>query len=158
MRKVMWSVIGVLATVAIVVGLLVFEPWRAFTSSELNEPLVGGAASTVLAKGAFVSQEHDTSGSASVIERADGSRVLRVQDLAGSDGPDLHVWLSDAKAGDADWGAYDDGRYVPLGELKATHGGHNYVIPADANLAGMRSVVIWCDRFSVAFGSAPLDL
>ena len=59
-----------------------------------------------------------------------------------------------------DWvvvGSYDDGDYVRLGELKATHGNQNYEIPADARLAGMRSVVIWCDRFNVAFGTAPIE-
>jgi hypothetical protein len=69
----------------------------------------------------------------------------------------VHVWLSDATAG-GDWHSYDDGRYVPLGEIKATDGNHNYTIPADADLDGLRSAVIWCDRFNVAFGSAPLAL
>jgi hypothetical protein len=67
----------------------------------------------------------------------------------------VHVWLSAATAG-ADWHSYDDGRYVRLGGLKATDGNQNYPIPADAELGGLNSVVIWCDRFNVAFGSAPL--
>ncbi|TDV50940.1 DM13 domain-containing protein [Actinophytocola oryzae] len=156
---------------ALVAGLLLFEPWRAFTSSRLDEPVPVAAPATtepsettttppvpaVLAEGAFVSQEHDTSGTARVLELPNGSRVLRLEAFSTSDGPDVHVWLSDATAG-GDWNAYDDGRYVPLGEIKATDGNHNYAIPADAELAGLRSVVIWCDRFNVAFGSAPLAL
>ena len=92
-----------------------------------------------------------------VIELADGSRFVRFEDLAGSDGPDLHVWLTDQPSG-GDWGSYDDGRYLRLGELKATHGNQNYEIPASADLDGLRSVVIWCDRFNVAFGTAPVGL
>ena len=53
-------------------------------------------------------------------------------------------------------GSYDDGRYIRLGELKATHGEQNYAVPADADLSDMASVVIWCDRFNVAFGTAPI--
>ena len=78
---------------------------------------------------------------------------MRLEGLASSDGPDLHVWLSDQLSG-GEWGSYDDGRHVALGELKATHGNQNYEIPANADLAGLRSVVIWCDRFNVAFGTA----
>lgn len=55
-------------------------------------------------------------------------------------------------------GSYDDDRYVKLGELKATHGNQNYEIPEDADLDGLKSVVIWCDRFDVGFGTAPVTL
>jgi len=110
----------------------------------------------VLAAGEFVSQEHPTSGAARLLEQG-GARVLRLEGFSTSDGPDVHVWLSTATAG-GDWHKYDDGRVVKLGKIKATDGNHNYAVPADADLAGLRSVVIWCDRFNVAFGSAPLAL
>ncbi len=110
----------------------------------------------VLASGEFVTQEHETRGTARVLSSG-GTRILRLEGFSTSDGPDLHIWLSDATAG-GEWGKYDDGRYLALGPMKATAGNQNYVIPADADLAGMRSVVVWCDRFNVAFGSAPLDL
>ncbi|MCP3802806.1 DM13 domain-containing protein [Allokutzneria sp. A3M-2-11 16] len=186
--------------VVLVVGLWLFQPWRLFTSSTIDEALpmapvasapptptsttaptsTASSSSTVpspstapstsaappsqpkpttveLASGAFVTQEHKTTGTAKVLTLADGNRVLRLEGLATSDGPDLHVWLTDATAGGS-WGKYDDGRSVKLGALKATHGNQNYAIPAKAELGGLRSVVIWCDRFNVAFGSAPLSL
>jgi hypothetical protein len=169
-RLLIWVGVPV-ALIGLGVGLALFEPWRAFTSSRLDEPVpVAAPESTgaapestappqpaVLAEGAFVSQEHDTSGTARVLELADGSRVLRLEGFSTSDGPDVHVWLSEAPAG-GDWHEADDGRYVPLGEIKATDGNHNYAIPADADLTGLRSAVIWCDRFDVAFGSAALAL
>jgi hypothetical protein len=114
------------------------------------------ATPTVLAAGEFVTQEHETRGTARVLSSG-GTRILRLEGFSTSDGPDLHIWLSDATAG-GEWGKYDDGRYVRLGAMKATDGNQNYAIPADADLAGLRSVVVWCDRFNVAFGSAPLDL
>lgn len=110
-----------------------------------------------LATGAFVTQEHETSGTARVLKLPDGSLLLRLDELATSDGPDLNVWLTDQTAG-GEWGKYDDGRYVALGSLKGNRGNQNYVIPPDAQLPGLTSVVIWCDRFNVAFGSAPLAL
>jgi electron transfer DM13 len=114
------------------------------------------AGQRVLASGAFVSQEHTTSGTARVLEQ-NGVRLLRLEGFSTSDGPDVHVWLTDATAG-GEWGKYDDGRAVKLGKIKATDGNQNYTIPADATLDGLRSVVIWCDRFNVAFGSAGLAL
>jgi hypothetical protein len=167
-------VVGIVVLVVIGVGLWAFEPWRAFTSSEVDEPVPEVAVDSVppsrtsssppmapepveLAAGTFEDAEHDTSGRVRVIELADGSRFVRIEDLASSDGPDLHVWVTDQPSG-GDWGSYDDGRYLRLGDLKATHGNQNYEIPASADLDGMRSVVIWCDRFNVAFGSAPVRL
>ncbi len=66
--------------------------------------------------------------------------------------------LTDQTAGGTDWGRYDDGAYLALGDLKGTNGNQNYPIPADTNPTGYTSVVIWCDRFNVAFGSAPVRL
>jgi hypothetical protein len=168
-------ILGVVVLVVVAVGLWAFEPWRLFTSSEVvedrptsritdsatvdptGEPTQAPAADVTLAGGEFEDAEHDTSGRVEILQLADGRRFVRFEDLASSDGPDLHVWMTDQKSG-GDWGSYDDGRYVKLGELKATHGNQNYEIPASAKLDGLRSVVIWCDRFNVAFGTAPVRL
>ena len=108
------------------------------------------------AQGRFVDGEHATSGTARVLELADGTTVLRLEGFSTSDGPDVVVWLTDQPAGGNDWHRYDDGRFVPLGDLKATDGNQNYAVPAGTDLSGLTSVVIWCDRFDVAFGSAPI--
>jgi hypothetical protein len=163
------------AAVVLAAGLGAFEPWRLFTSSEIDEPAPSSApvastssgtplgtpsatpspADAVLSTGEFVDAEHGTSGTAKILELADGRRFLRLEQLTSSDGPDLHVWLSESRSG-GDWNSYDDGAHIKLGNLKATHGNQNYRIPDDADISSMRSVVIWCDRFNVAFGTAPI--
>lgn len=85
----------------------------------------------------------------------DGSHVVRLENLASSDGPDVKVWLSDREAG-GDWFKYRAGRFLDLGPIKATHGNQNYAVPPGTDLSGLDTVVLWCDRFSVAFGSAAL--
>ena len=155
----------VVAAGILAVGLVLFEPWTLLTDTTVNEAAPTAAApdetspdaaeATELASGTFVSQEHETSGTATVIELPDGSRTLRLEDFSTSNGPDLHVWMSEKKAG-GNWFKYGGGRKAQLGELKANQGSHNYAIPADVELDGLRSVVIWCKRFHVAFGSAPL--
>jgi hypothetical protein len=88
-----------------------------------------------LGSGAFQSQEHTTSGSAALLQLPNGTRLLRLENLASSDGPDVKIWLSDLEAG-GDWFKYRSGRYVDLGPIQATHGNHNYAVPAGWSWAG----------------------
>jgi hypothetical protein len=145
----------------VLVGLLLFEPWTLFQDSTVDESLPPEATtadveSVVLAQGEFVRQEHPTAGAARVIALHNGKRVLRLEGFSTSNGPDLHVWLSEETAG-GNWFKYRTARHIELGELKANNGNQNYELPASADLDGIRSAVIWCKRFSVAFGSAPLS-
>jgi len=159
------SAVVVVAVALLMAGVVFFEPWTLLTNETVNEAAPSAAAPdasspspagpTELARGTFVSQEHETSGTATVIELTDGRRTLRLEGFKTSNGPDLYVWLSEKKAG-GNWFKYGGGRKAQLGELKANRGSHNYAIPADVELDGLRSVVIWCKRFHVAFGSAPL--
>lgn len=108
-----------------------------------------------LSKGRFEDIEYQTTGSAAVIELPDGTTVLRFEDLDTQNGPDLKVYLSEAPA-DADPSTHDD-NFVDLGALKGNKGDQNYDVPANVNLSKIQSVVVWCKRFSVGFGVAPLD-
>jgi hypothetical protein len=164
-RRVLWIVAAV-GLVVVVVGALVFEPWKLVVDQRVDEapPAAPPAAAppsgpVVLARGQLISHEHRSSGSVVVYRLADGSRVLRVEDLNTSNGPALHVWLSDAPVieGSAGWGVFDDGRYVDLGELKGNIGSSNYPIPPEVDLGALPSVSIWCARFHVSFAATRLS-
>lgn len=133
------------------------EPEPAAVPAEAPPLASAPTGPVVLAAGTFVDGEHPTSGTASVLQLPDGSRFVRLEGFSTSDGPDVHVWITDQEAG-GDFGKYDDGRYLELGDLKGTDGNQNYAIPADADVTGLTSVVIWCDRFNVAFGTAAVSL
>lgn len=94
---------------------------------------------------------HFGRGSARLIEVARGSYVIRLEDFAVRNGPDLYVYLSPSAAG------YVDGA-IELGRLKADTGNQNYTVPAGAldDLSEAASVVIWCRQFSHLFATAPL--
>ena len=47
--------------------------------------------------------------------------------------------------------------FVDLGDLKGNIGPQNYEIPADVDLDQYSTVVVWCVRFSTAFGAAALS-
>lgn len=167
-RRVARSPITWALTVVLVIvlgaGLALFEPWRLFTSKTVTEAAPTVAVSGTpkeprpLARGSFISHEHDTSGTVVILRLDDGSRVLRLENLDTSDGPDLHVWLTDAPVleGRSGWDVFDDGEHTDLGSLKGNKGSQNYAIPADANLTTLTSVTIWCVRFHVSFGAAQL--
>jgi hypothetical protein len=111
-----------------------------------------------LSTGTFITHEHRTTGTASILQLPNGSRVLRLEALDTSDGPDLEVWLSDAEVveGRPGWHVFDDGAHLSLGQLKGNQGNQNYEIPANADLSALTSVSIWCNRFNVSFGAAAL--
>jgi len=158
-------------------GLYWFQPWKLFTSETVNDtapvvvasvdtpsPTAGDVSSltvqpaVLVARGTFVTHEHDTLGTAEIVRLADGRNQLVLRDLSTSDGPDLRVWLTDQPvvAGRAGWHLFDDGKYVEVGRLKGTHGTLVYDLPANVDLAAFTSVTIWCKRFAVSFGAAPL--
>lgn len=177
MRRVVWSILA-LGAVALAIAAFVFEPWALWSDKTVDEPVpvVQGPAVTspsvdsaepqptappepkVLARGQLISHEHDTTGRVVILELADKSRVLRLQDLDTSNGPDVEVWITDAPVidGSDGWHVFDDGDYVELGDLKGNHGNQNYPLPKSVDLDQLTSVSLWCDRFNVSFGAARL--
>lgn len=172
-------ILAAAGAVALGVALAVFQPWLLFVDvtatdalptvapevspsgtatgeSDDADPEPGGPVA--LASGDFVSHAHATTGAATIVQSPDGSRTLAIAGLDTSNGPDLHVWLSAADVVDGVDGSYTAGSaaYIDLGPLKGNLGDQVYEIPADADLSGVRSVEIWCVRFSVSFGAAQL--
>src|SRR5262249_14837299 len=105
--------------------------------------------------GDFHTGAHETSGRAEIHELEDGKRVLRLAGLKTSNGPDLRVLLVAADDAQDSDGVKKAG-YVEVGKLKANVGDQNYDVRAEADLSKLRAVTIWCNRFSVNFGTAPL--
>src|SRR5215469_2495774 len=94
-------------------------------------------------------------GTARLYQLANGERILRLTNFETSNGPDVHVYLIAANdASDSE--TVKKGGFVELGSLKGNIGDQNYRIPADVDVAKYRAVTIWCKRFSVNFGTAPL--
>ncbi len=171
-RKTVWITAALVASVLAGFGLYWFQPWKLFTSKTVNDtaPIVASVAPSgapsnapqavamLVSHGSLITHEHETSGTAEIVRLPDGKHQLVLRDLSTSDGPDLRVWLTDQPVveGQAGWRLFDDGKYFEAGRLKGTHGTLVYDLPADVNPAEYTSVSIWCKRFSVSFGAAPL--
>jgi hypothetical protein len=169
---------GVVAVLGLIVFVLVyFEPQDLILNKRVNEDLpftvrsaspADGAASAsvppsahgtteadLIASGVFRSGGHETSGVAQLLRLPDGSNLVRLAPFRTSNGPAVHVWLSGAAAG-AGNRVVASAKHLDLGGLKGNIGDQNYVVPAGAHPEDFSSVVIWCQRFSVTFGSASL--
>ena len=172
--------IGIITVGLLAAGLAWFQPWKLWVDQRVDDrlpavalaPVSPSAAVTsspqasatnptgpvLLSRGELISHEHPTHGTVSVIQQPDGKRVLAIAHLDTSNGPDLHVWLTDApvRQGSSGYHVFDDGEHVSLGTLKGNIGNQVYAIPKDIDLSRLTSVTIWCDRFDVSFGAAQL--
>jgi hypothetical protein len=138
------------------------KPWTAFTSVTVDEVAAVEAYRSAptaepspeipveLAGGSSQSQDHTTSGGATIVRLPGGSLVLTLSELVTDNGPDLHVYLTD-NATDA-----AAGYFVDLGTLKGNQGTQNYDVPLDVDLSRAVYVSIWCEDFAVPFGFATL--
>jgi hypothetical protein len=175
------ALLWVVVAVAMISATVWFQPWRLFTtvevvetiptanstesqtsdenSSEPSESETALAEPTLLLQGELIDHEHETTGLVQVLLMPDGSRLLRIEGLETSDGPELEVWLTDAPVleGRDGWHVFDDGEYLSLGALKGNVGDQNYLIPEGVDLDSFSSVSIWCVRFNVSFGAAALS-
>jgi hypothetical protein len=179
---------SVIAAIVLAVGLALFKPWLLFVDVRVDEQLPTVAASAEpsqppvskdpspstaptdrapteaparpvqLAEGTLISHEHATTGTVRIIRQPDGTRLLTLENLDTSNGPDVHVWLSaaDVVEGTAGWFTAGSADYFDLGLIKGNQGNQVYAIPADVDLSKYRSVDLWCVQFSVSFGAAQL--
>lgn len=187
--------LSILGATAIVAGAALFQPWKLFIDTEVQEEIpttqevtpgnlpsetkssgedlsdsappeeaTPSETSTeaepiVLSEGDLISHEHKTTGTVKILQLADGSRILRLEDLSTSDGPRVEVWLTDAPVieGLDGWFVFDDGNFQSLGAIKGNKGNQNYKIPAELDLSDFTSVSLWCVTFAVSFGAAALS-
>lgn len=155
-----YRIILPLIAIVLLVAWYAFRPERLFVNRRIHEELPTAQAANSparpLASGKFHSVAHATGGTATVYQLADGPRVLRFTDFKTSNGPDVHVYLF----------AADDARdsesvkrtaFIDLGSIKGNIGDQNYTLGSDVDLSKYRTVSVWCKRFSVNFGAAPLS-
>lgn len=96
-------------------------------------------------QGMFVSNVHATSGTVSVVEK-DGKRTLVFTNFRTDGGPDLRIYLAE------NTGLRN---FIEVSKLDNS-GNFSVELPAVANPASQRYVLIWCKAFSVLFGNAEL--
>ena len=172
-----WIVGSLVAVVsALVIVALITRPWLAFIDVAVDDTLPSSVPTSIpspgatdapaeepagpidLSSGTFVSHEHETTGTVRIVQNPDGTRVLAIENLSTTNGPDVRVWLSaaDTVEGLDGWFLAGSADYLELGPIKGNLGNQLYDIPADADLSLYPSVSLWCVQFGVSFGGAQL--
>ena len=178
-RSPAWRAVAIVAAIAIA-GAAWYLGSPLFIRTTLNEdlptatarPVVTAAATTVAAAAAataaaaptvagpivlsegqlqFVDSVHNGKGPVRVVRVGD-QRLLRFEEVAITNAPDVHVYLSRDTGG-----KWSEAMSLYLGPLKATNGSFNYDIPPGADLSLYKSVVVWCRAFSVLVTWADLQ-
>lgn len=117
------------------------------TPDNANTNFNPGSGDSLLAEGNFISQVHSTSGTVKVYRNTQ-EQTLVFTNFKTDNGPDLRVYLS------KDLSNQD---FVELGTLKAVSGNFQYTFSNQTDIQAYNRVLIWCQDFSVLFGSAELN-
>ena len=153
-----WKLALSVLAIALCAAWYAFRPERLVVDHRINEgfPVAqGGSSPQVIESGTFYGVVHPTTGTATIYRLGDGDRILRFTNFRTSNGPNVHVYLvaaDDAK----DSATVKRADCIDLGTIKGNVGDQNYALGADLNLSKYRTVSIWCKRFAVNFGAAPL--
>ena len=154
-----WKVVVPVVVVVLFAAWYVFRPERLLVNRKVQEnlPAAGSNSSELqtLESGSFHSILHPTQGTAAVYRTGDGSKVLRFTNFSTSNVPDVHVYMVAANDSN-DASTVLHAGFIDLGPIKGNVGDQNYALGSDVDLSKYRSVSIWCKRFSVNFGAAPL--
>lgn len=126
---------------------------------EMSEEMPHAITRAVAIKsGAFRDADafHKGSGRATIYRLTDASHILRLENLKVTNGPALHVLLTQHPNPQTNAEVKPQG-YMDLGRLKGNIGSQNYPIPGGVDLSAQKSVVIYCKPFQVIFSIAPLQ-
>lgn len=119
---------------------------KSTSGDPVNEPV--SPTAMVVTKGSFAGNGgYNVSGSVEIITE-NNQKKLVLKNFSTSGGPDLRVYLAtNAQAGN----------FISLGSLKANSGQQVYDITGMPDFTQHKFVLIWCQQFSVLFGSAQLN-
>jgi len=146
-----------LIVIVLIVTWYAFRPERLVVNKRADETVPAASAGSLaaLASGPFHGIAHETKGTATVFQDSNGNRILRLSNFSTSNGPDVHVYMVAAdNAYDA--ATVEHAGFIDLGNIKGNIGDQDYTLGRDLDLSRYRAVSIWCKRFSVNFGTAPM--
>jgi hypothetical protein len=118
--------------------------------NETIDTTMGGTGSPVpilTHEGMFIKGPYGTvTGTAKIFSQS-GTYTLAFENVAISNGPDLHVYLSKE---------VQPIHFIDLGKLKSTSGNQLYDVPGMPNLMEYKYALVHCQQYDHLFGSAEL--
>lgn len=120
---------------------------NATATAPLNENLPPDTAS-VAGMGNFINGPYGRVTGAARIYLQNGKYTLALENVAITNGPDLHVYLSKE---------VQPVNFIDLGKLKSTAGNQLYEITGMPDFAVYKYALVHCQQFNHLFGSAALQ-
>jgi len=151
-----WKIAIAVVGVVLFVAWYAFRPERLYINQRVHEelPSTNVGSTQTIESGVFYGIAHPTEGTATVYRMGDRALMLRFTNFRTSNGPNVHVYL--VAADDAKDETALHASFIDLGPIKGNIGDQNYDLDTSVDLSKYRAVSIWCKRFSVNFGVAPL--
>lgn len=119
---------------------------NATPTNPLNE-MVDTTSSMLLLSGMFMNGPHGTVSGVVNIYVANEQVSLALSDFETSNGPDLHVYLSQE---------VQPVHFIDLGKLKSTKGNQVYTVPDNTDFNLYKYALIHCREYNHLFGSSEL--
>jgi len=142
-------------------GHFALEEYGSFIAEEITEFMTTTVADaspmpmTTHRSGAWVKKRTTADGHYEIRRSGSGQQLVLSDDFATDLAPDLKVALSPRSAGTVtDRTAFRDA--VVLGELESNRGGASFAIPDGTDLDEYRSVVIYCEAYSILWTASPI--
>lgn len=110
-----------------------------------DDEVTPGDTDVVLSSGTFKNGVHATSGTAKLIKDKDGKKFLLLENFKYDNGPDVRLYLATS---------LKDDDYTEITKT-LSNGNVRLAVPSTAK-DSQKYVLVWCEQFSVLFGSAEL--
>ena len=137
----------ILAILFISVSLAACSKQNATPATPVDE-MVDTTTNELSFSGSFMNGPYGTVSGIANIYADSGNYVLALKDFQTSNGPDLHVYLSQEE---------QPIHFIDLGKLKSTNGNQVYSIPAGTNFETYKYALIHCQQYNHLFGSTFLE-
>ncbi len=113
---------------------------------------------SVVAGGSFreIDAIHTATGTATIYQLPDNSRLLRLENFKVTNGPTLHIYMTRNATPVESKDIGTD--YIDLGLLQANVGNQNYPVPSEVDLSAYRGLVIYSAPYNVIYSTAELRL
>jgi Electron transfer DM13 len=113
------------------------------------DDMVDTTSSELSFNGSFMNGPYGTvTGTANIYADSTGAYVLALEDFQTSNGPDLHVYLSQEEL---------PIHFIDLGNLKSTNGNQVYAVPEGVDFESYKYALIHCQQYNHLFGSSLLE-